>query len=84
MKSKNPEEWWAERCAHIADLMKITGVGEIIIRRKDDGKYSFEVTPEKEVTECRVMNEARFCTVAKEWRIPGDRCLACSYSSHNA
>jgi hypothetical protein len=28
--------------------MKNTGVGELIIRRKPDGKYTFEVTPEGE------------------------------------
>ena len=46
MKPKNPEEWWAERCAHIADLMRNTGVSELIIRRKENGKYTFELTPE--------------------------------------
>jgi hypothetical protein len=43
--------WWAERCAHIAELMKNTGVGELIIRRKENGKYTFEITPESETTE---------------------------------
>jgi hypothetical protein len=50
-KTMNPEEWWAERCAHIADLMRNTGVAELVIRRKEDGKYTFELTPETETKE---------------------------------
>jgi hypothetical protein len=50
MPTQDPHEWWAERCAHIAELMKNTGVGELIIRRKSDGKYSFELTPEADNT----------------------------------
>ena len=30
--------------------MKNSGVGELIIRRKADGKYSFELTPEADTT----------------------------------
>ena len=51
MNPQNPEEWWAERCAHIADLMRNTGVAELVIRRKEDGKYTFEITPETETKE---------------------------------
>lgn len=49
MQNQDPHEWWAERCAHIAELMKNTGVGELLIRRKADGKHSFELTPESEM-----------------------------------
>jgi predicted amidophosphoribosyltransferase len=42
----SPEEWWAKRAADIAVLMKNTGVEELMIRRKADGKYTFEITPE--------------------------------------
>lgn len=51
MNPQNPEEWWAERCAHIAELMKNTGVAELVIRRKADGKYAFELTPESQTDE---------------------------------
>jgi hypothetical protein len=40
------EEQWARSAASIANLMKITGVAELIIRRTTGDKYSFEITPE--------------------------------------
>lgn len=46
MQTEDPHEWWAKRAAEISVLMKNTGVGELIIRRKPDGKYTFEITPE--------------------------------------
>jgi hypothetical protein len=42
----SPEEWWAKRAADISVMMRNTGVEELIIRRKADGKYTFEITPE--------------------------------------
>lgn len=45
-----PREW-AERCAHLAVLMKNTGVGELSILRKPDGKYAFEITPEADAAD---------------------------------
>jgi len=51
MNAPDPETWWAERCSHIAKLMKDTGVQELMIRRKEDGKYTFELTPESETKE---------------------------------
>jgi hypothetical protein len=31
--------------------MRNTGVAELVIRRKEDGKYTFELTPETETKE---------------------------------
>ena len=33
---------------------------------------------------CVINNNARWCATEKRWRIPGDRCLACSDSRHNS
>jgi hypothetical protein len=49
----DPYQWWANRAVDIAVMMKNTGVGELIIRRKTDEKYTFEITPESFVTEAR-------------------------------
>ena len=45
METENTEEWWAENAAKIAVLMKKTGVAELVIRLKPNGKYGFEITP---------------------------------------
>lgn len=39
-------KWWAHRAAEIAQVMSKTGVCELIIRRNQNGKYTFELTPE--------------------------------------
>lgn len=32
---------------------------------------------EEGAEECRVANNSRLCAISNDWRIPGDRCLAC-------